>query len=124
MKINPNLLYESGSNTNGNYVKYADGTMICSGNKSGSINVTTSWGALYNSDNISFADFAQTFIETPIVTITANATTGGYLYIVASSPATNKTPSTTNPGGFCIMRNSSSNNVAYSVSYIAIGKWK
>lgn len=106
------------------YIKFKDGTMICWGSKEGSIGVTTRWDAFYYSDNIDFSNFAKSFIATPKVSISANSVSAGYLYLVATSPSTNKQPSTTSAGGFCIIRPSSSGSVGYSVSYIAIGRWK
>ena len=37
---------ESGSNANGEYIKYADGTMICTKKVTGQAKITATWGNL------------------------------------------------------------------------------
>ena len=42
-------IIESGSNSNGSYIKFADGTMICYKEIQVTSNITNSWGNLYES---------------------------------------------------------------------------
>lgn len=59
---------ESGSNANGNWIKYADGTMICTGSKSTTGNASTTndtGGGLYRSSGILFDNFPQEFVDIP-----------------------------------------------------------
>lgn len=58
------VIIESGSNANGNYVKFADGTMICHNIITlSNLPITTALGSLYNTDNLTWT-FPSTFIDT------------------------------------------------------------
>ena len=58
---------ESGSNDNGYYIKFDDGTMICSlTNTFSNLDITTASGALYESESKIWS-FPATFIATPVV---------------------------------------------------------
>lgn len=67
---------ESGSNANGSYIKYDDGTMICYIYKGFNLNITKQFEGVYyeNSGDILFP---QEFISTPIINITARGLAGG-----------------------------------------------
>lgn len=59
-------LIERGGNANGNYVKYADGTMICWRNMSDTVAIATSLLGGYRSDNITWT-YPVPFVESPTV---------------------------------------------------------
>lgn len=65
-------IIESGSNTNGEWVKYSDGTMICTKKITfTNVVINTAWGSVYESaSKFNFGDYAQEFIEIPNVSIT------------------------------------------------------
>jgi len=106
---------EIGENSNGKYIKYADGTMICTGVKSFTgANFTTQNGAVYIPATSPSINFAQQFIENPVVTLTAfNRANGVYESGLSTSLVAIW------PFAF-----SSITNVNYSIHYIAIGRWK
>lgn len=56
-------IIESGSNSNGDYIKYSDGHMECYKTITVTgINITNKWGSLYeNGSEILLGNFAQTF---------------------------------------------------------------
>lgn len=63
-----NGVVESGSNDNGYWIKYADGTMICTGSKSVIANASTTnetGGGIYRSSGIEFNTFPQSFTDVP-----------------------------------------------------------
>lgn len=66
-----NSIVESGSNANGNYVKFADGTMICRRTTNlGSVDINKAWGNFYESTNAyEVGNFPQPFIETPEISV-------------------------------------------------------
>lgn len=70
LKLNSINIIESGSNENGTYIKFADGTMICTGTKSftGEADYTED-GSIYYKD-VGEYTFPIEFIETPIVNVT------------------------------------------------------
>ena len=62
----------SGSNANGRWIKFADGTMICTKKvKFTNVVINTVWGSVYETARkLNFGDYAQEFIEIPNVSIT------------------------------------------------------
>lgn len=117
--IGQNPIVESGNNANGNYIKYYDGTMICTKVVSGAEDITSAWGSMYESSAISLGDTAETFTSTPLVFATnqTSTNTGYFIENVYGS-------STTSFGSTILTRPNSANNIAYSISLMAIGKWK
>lgn len=67
-------IVESGSNSNGEYTKYSDGTMICSKRIiQKNVKLTNSWYTLFINENdtvVDLGNYAATFIEKPVVNIT------------------------------------------------------
>lgn len=56
------LGYVSGSNSNGNYIKYDDGTLICWKDYAITTKIETTWGALYESPTFYVGDLAIPFV--------------------------------------------------------------
>lgn len=106
---------ESGSNTDGRYVKYSDGTMICWGQVARTLNITNSFDNFYYS-GISNISFPATFTIAPTITVTP--VTGSGLYMCCVSTLT-----TSLWGGF-MFASASHANVSTTINYIAIGRWK
>ena len=65
---------ESGSNANGNYIKYSDGTMICTKKVTGTANITEQYyGSFYHTPDgqyFDLGDYAQEFIDIPVLNVT------------------------------------------------------
>lgn len=112
-----NGVVESGSNENGSWTKWADGTMICTKSVEGTTNFSTAWGSLYESSSISLGNYAMPFAEKPKVTITNNKYTGYWL-------ENHSEQGTSNAGRVTLLRPNSYNNATYGLDIIAIGKWK
>lgn len=115
-----NGIIESGSNSNGNYIKYNDGTLICYMRKRiTNITIDTAFGSMYvNNADIVFT-FPQQFIERP--TFNANvidASTGLLLNYSQSSDTKNYSD------GYRIARPNTAPEKTYILNAIAIGKWK
>lgn len=112
-----NSVVESGNNSNGKWVKYKDGTMICYGNVTGTSSALTwYWTFCKRTDYITFT-FPQQFISVPNVSLTTNE------FCSISVLMANNYPTTTQ-GQFTVLRVSDGNDYNYNVYYIAIGKWK
>lgn len=112
--VNNNVgVVDSGSNENGNYIKYADGTMICYGTIELASTSFSSWGSIYGGNFTINQPFAQSFIANPILNITP--VNIGAIY-ESSSNATMITK-------FSLMRPTNTTSAFYGI-YIAIGKWK
>ena len=121
-----NGIVESGSNENGNWIKYNDGTMICTSVKLfENVSVTNSWGNLYETPELSLGNFPQSFISTPegincIMINNGNSSgkgSGGFVeYIIGTT--------NTSWGKTAIAKPTSVAKANIGLSLIAIGKWK
>ena len=108
-------IVESGSNANGEYVKYADGTMICNHTQSSTVVTNTSAGANYVSPIISWT-YPSSFISNPVVILSCSYVSG------SASWGFTGTVSTT---GITGARMVSYGNTATSYpAFFAIGRWK
>lgn len=110
---------ESGSNANGNYIKYADGTMICT--KSEAIEILQSqwvaWGTMQNVGGVSVGSWAETFYSTPIVNATISGDSAWLEKI------TNFTTTSCGTVGF-VRPNNPGRTTNFNVQIVAIGRWK
>lgn len=79
----------SGSNANGNWIKLADGTMICYGKHEGSFAISTSAGAVYRKDTPEQVILPQSFIDTTYkVLLTGNGTIN-FIYAIDDDKTNN-----------------------------------
>jgi len=119
--LSTKVINSSGSNSYGNWIKFEDGTMICTRTIAVTIDCTNSWGTLYYGQNNDKFNFAQNFIEPPILNLQYSVTGAmSFIPIVYSGIAIDK-------DGFKrieIARPNSVTNVGVKVYFIAIGKWK
>ena len=123
-----NSVVENGTNNNGSWIKFADGTMICKFTQIINVVVNTAWGSLYGG-KCSVHDYPQEFIDIPETSLTliANNTAdgGNYAGFIGTNGGTDDIrPTTKNIGEFNILRATTSSNAYYKVQVIAIGKWK
>ena len=112
-----NSVVERGSNDNGSWIKYSDGTMICY-KSTGEINMnlTTSWGSLYEG-TINLGNFPTEFIETPTISVTSFGS--GMLIEQGGIDA-----SKTSWGNITGVRPQSVTGAKARFYLIAIGRWK
>lgn len=123
---------QNGSNSNGSYLKFADGTMICFGKTSVTNNNLALGGnnGIFRSSGIAFNDFPVPFVEKPDVFFTIKEQSSnmiGYPKWVATGYYNTDLPSILNPGRcFIIFWGADPDNtqIDATVSYTAIGKWK
>ena len=109
-------IVESGSNTNGNYIKFSDGTMICYGRVNKNSGAWTAWGSIYDASISNVATFAKSFVSTPSVSI---VNTNAYGCMVELCIA-----NTSQITRVDLARGSTAGNISLVLSYIAIGKWE
>ena len=113
--LNNKIIYETGSNDNGQYIKYTDGTMIQSGSIYTWVDIKTQDGALYRPADAIALPFPQNFVNTNYkVNVTASAD-------IIGSYAINKYVGTVYV--WCFAPSSRSAKGRY-LDYIAIGYWK
>ncbi len=109
-------IIESGSGSNGNWVKYADGTMICYNRESFTPSSMSAYGSIYYSNALTW-NFPQAFTSAPIVNFNIEGGTGIYWQIGSSATA-----STTK--AYTRVGSGTAATVAIDISEMAIGKWK
>ena len=116
--INSTII-ESGTNNNGTYIKYADGTMICTKKVTGQAKITATWGNLYDTgDNpLDLGNWAIPFIDVPIVSTSFYGGNGQWIEGFQTSPTKE------NVGKISIASATSKTANAY-YNVIGIGKWK
>lgn len=109
-------IIESGSNSNGNYIKYGDGTMICTKKVSFNNTFTTAWGSMYTTDQISLGNWPVGFTEVP--TVNASIMSNYSAFIQGIDGCT-----ITAVGSTYLARPVNTNAQGY-ISIMAIGRWK
>jgi photosystem II stability/assembly factor-like uncharacterized protein len=109
-------IVESGSNSNGSWIKFADGTMECWG-LTGQIMTTTGWGGgLYYSAYVYF-NLPATFIEDPLIVGNCVNDSGNY-HLSVDFPEVH-------PSSFVVLMFSPYlGGSTCAVSWHAIGRWK
>ena len=107
---------ESGTNSNGSYIKFDDGTMICYSNRDCSAPPDSPHGALYSTGSDQWT-FPSRFISTPSIFINEVKGAGSCWGSLAGSAAT------TIGTSFRLYRASSSSLIPTAGLY-AIGRWK
>ena len=107
---------EKGTNANGTYVKFADGTMVCYGRVTlNSLNMQSAWGSLFISAKLP-TTFPATFFAAPVVSVTMENLTGdGAIWMNESSDV----------GSFNgrFVRGAASTFTG-TMGWMAVGRWK
>ena len=109
--------FESGSNANGYYIKFYDGTLICWKKVSGETTCNSAWGSMYETPRISLGDYPVAFISSPYISITP--TSGSDIFFEGI-----RRTSTTNFGEARLARSTSLDSLDYNINCIAMGRWK
>lgn len=113
-----NSIVESGSNTNGDYIKYSDGTMICTKKISFvGLQFTIAWGSAYETPPVDLGDYAQEFVDIPLMFISCAHSTAA---------AEGLTNTKTGYGRVVFYRpiRTVATDYSYTFYLMAIGKWK
>lgn len=118
--LSTKVINSSGSNSNGNWIKFEDGTMITYQEIEVEMACNTAWGNLFVGNYANAINFPQTFKELPKVLIDLKLKVGACFKVEWEIPIIT-TSSYKNIG---IGRGSSSNAVGLTITLYAIGKWK
>ena len=117
--LSDSVIVDSGSNSNGRYVKYADGTMICYHNMTMDDWVSIPRGALYSTSSKVWT-FPVPFALTPTVTSQVNSMIPN-TWTSLGAGGSNRFDTSVRVMGTVI---DGSAQYIPSVSLIAIGRWK
>ena len=113
-----NSIVESGSNANGDYIKYSDGTMICTKKVSFvGLQFTIAWGSAYETPKVELGDYAQEFVDIPLMFITAATSS-------AMAEGVDNTKTGFGKVNFYRPIRTDTTDYTYNIYLMAIGKWK
>ena len=105
---------ESGSNSNGSWVKFPDGTLICTKRIThASVPITTTSGGVYMSNTYTMGGFAYEFTGNPNITLSISESTTYSCWLNASAAGT-----------YAFIRGTSGTATNVIVNIHAIGRWK
>ena len=114
-----NGVVESGSNTNGKYIKFNDGTMICFNTKKYQFNKANFSSSGTNAYKVNqWIEFPVNFIEEPTVIISNRGITDGWGWIGEFNCNNEIITSVT------FFSTKTSSTMDAKISWIAIGRWK
>lgn len=119
---NISIIVESSSNSTGNWIKFADGTMISYQEVSITIPCNTEWGTLFVGSYDDAINFPISFLEVPKVWIDLKITSGALLKLEWNTPVITK--STYKNIGIARGKSSFQSNVTFTATILVIGKWK
>ena len=113
---------ESGSNANGSYVKFPDGTLMCWKTvKQSNIAINSAWGSAYESTTqASFGSWPVPFIEKPMVECTMQQESG----TVTAFPQQISGVTTTSAGTTYAWSPRSQTSATIIFGILGIGRWK
>lgn len=114
-------IVESGSNDNGSWVKFSDGTMVCRRTFSITLDCRQQWGNLYVATDDNIINFPQEFIETPFVIRDLLTSSSSSCWLINYSAANITTKTYRH---FAIARATPSDSVPIQLNLLAIGRWK
>ena len=108
----------TGNNANGTWIRFPDGTQICTKTVSVSMAINTAEGSLYYGTRTTLGDFAMPFTEAPAESVLQTTGPSALLDVTRDITASSA-------GSINLYKSTVTNQtVSYSIHVIAIGKWK
>ncbi len=114
--IADNVIVEQGTDGDWTYRKWSNGIAECWGRKTGTANITTSWGQIYFASAFSQSLPTGLFIDVPSIQM-LNHSSNSALVMGGSSISKDSF-------NIHLVRGTSQSNAAYSIGFYCIGKWK
>lgn len=111
---------ESGSNDNGSWIKYPDGTMICRGKMTITSGAWVQTGSVYYYDHETPISFPQEFIDANDLSVEISSNNSAYVFLCQGVSYTASEITKVN----LLRPTTTSNDVQLTISYMAIGSWK
>lgn len=112
-----NGIIESESNSNGNWIKFADGTLITVHQVNQTLSRSSAWGNMYETDQAaSLGNYPQEFKYTPYIFLTLYGTN-------ALFEAVNDTTKTS-AGKVYLIAPTANAGQNYTIQVLAVGRWK
>ena len=108
----------TGSNANGTWIRFPDGTQICTKIITISMKIETADGSMYYGTRTSLGDFAMPFTEAPVESLLLTTGPSAFLDVARDITATSA-------GSVNLYKSLKMPTVGdYPIHVIAIGKWK
>lgn len=117
MKSDFYVIMESGNNENGNYIKYANGLLVCNQRFSRSVAISTAWGSLYRSDSIDCPNYPVPF--TAIYSSVCDVTGVNTAIVVSWADGSFNVH-----GRLVLIRPVSVGSQSYEINITTVGSWK
>lgn len=123
-KIDTKGITTSGSNENGTYIKFDDGTLVCWGNRTfNNVACTVAWGSLYESTTeVDLGTYPYAFYSRPRVSVQCTSGSGLVTVFLEQIRISDANPEKI--GTVYVCRPQSTPSVNFGVDFIAIGRWK
>lgn len=120
------LVITRGTNDKGDWIKFPDGTQICTMIKNITTDITDKWGYMYSSAEIDLGEYPLAFNASYPVIRQISMAKGEKERSLAAMWYLGDTifPSSTTPGGIHFYRTSSEAGVNVNVHILAIGRWR
>ncbi len=116
-----NYISSQGSNSNGSWIKYVDGTMETRQRYKASFDEVVEWGSMYAYSINNIKNYPQTFIDLPVVSATLSVSKrNGWL---CTNVETGQ-ESTSRPCGYQLVRPTKTTLEDTYLHIIAKGRWK
>jgi hypothetical protein len=116
--VNEVVTIETITNDNGTAIKFSDGTMICTMERSFQGTCVNTFGILYETEQFDFGNFPIPFIERPILSTSISDTTGGFVGAIR-----NRTKSHIGQANFARPIKLET-EAEWGIQITAIGRWK
>lgn len=110
------VIYDSGKNVNGSWIRFEDGTMICYGTRSFTVSNGTGVGSLWYTAPVQMGRFPRDFISTPVCPI--------FLMQGTLNPTERQDLSKTHIGYTYLYNGTKRTNQSVTLGFLAIGSWK
>jgi hypothetical protein len=124
--LNDNLakkaIVETGSNTNGSYVKFGDGTMICTHDLDSAVGATASGGVAFSPDML--WTYPQPFAIAPNLQLSVKYMLTSGANPISATRATSSGVGLISTGGIYVVYDAPNATVKTRISVMAVGKWK
>lgn len=111
-------IIEHGSNSNGTYIKFSDGTLICTKKITGTANCSTTWGQLYETPLLDLGNWPYTFKKLDNYQITQGSSSAAQIL------ETHYGATTTSAGKMILCRATPNTSLSWGVNVLGIGTWK
>jgi len=112
-------IVESGSNANGSYIKYADGTMVCVKREVINLATNTAQGALYRSADVTARSYPVAFTELQYSNVSVECPNNLYGWVASIGEST-----LTSWQAVAVLDTATATARDYNFNFLAIGRWK